>query len=685
MSFAHRSPRRMRTLLVLGVLAVAVSLHAAHAAVAPARHGGGPVPPPPPKGPPASGKPTGPAPPTAPPPPTTGGKPGTVKPGDAPSGAGASKPATTGGGRAAPASGTGAGRGARPPLGGGRAATGTGGGTGFALSDAPDPWEQWWHDNQDRFLDLRAQLVFGGRESTAQGPLTGMGRPPAGRTRRATDAVVSRDILPVLFEQLAHGTEPEILDSALIALGRCAPDEDAERLLQAARPLLAHDVLSVQTSAVLALGIQGSPSYVPLLGHLMADTSTGRAAVGGGSVPTPVRALAALSLGLGNHPAGVPMLADLAVSLPDAERDLKVCAMTALGLTRNEAGDDALGVLRGLLFDGRLDSLLKAHVPLAIARLDDGAHAEAVPVLLSVFGDPDTDDAVRTACATALGRLASAADRPCVQLLSQAATEARHERTRHASLMALAEIGRRDLPNQDRHAELHEELAQRLDGALAEASAPGDRAWAALSIGIYVRDGAAHGPGLIERLAWTYRQQKDPSQRGAFALALGLAGAADAVPEIVEDFRAAGDERLRGYAAVALGLLDARDAVDSMLACCADKSVPSGLREQVAVGLALLREPEVVPSLIDVLEQVEVHPVSVSVARALGRIGDREAIGSLARIARDEARQPSTRGMACVALGLLGERTSLPWNAQLKETRLHEARVDALDLVLDIL
>jgi hypothetical protein len=41
--------------------------------------------------------------------------------------------------------------------------------------------------------------------------------------------------------------------------------------------------------------------------------------------------------------------------------------------------------------------------------------------------------------------------------------------------------------------------------------------------------------------------------------------------------------------------------------------------------------------------------------------------------------------MACVALGLLGEPGELAWNASLKETRNDAARVDALDLVLDIL
>jgi len=675
--------RAPRALLVIGACIVAVSLQAVRGAHAAPRHGAVAVPRPP--SPPGAAPPSAPGPPVAPAPaPPPGGKGTTKGPGDSsgyvPTGAAGSK-----GGRATGNSSTGA-AGSRPGVYAGRSHGATTGYGGFdPLSGVPDAWEQWWHDNEDRYLDLRSQLTGDAHSSGTQAPLTGRGRPSAAPGRRASDAVVERDILPVLFDQLGRSDEPEILDSALIALGRCVPDEEAETLLRAAQPMLAHRSLSVQTSAVLALGIQGSPRYVPLLGHLMSDSAAGRAAVGGGEVPAPVRAIAALAVGLGNHEAGVPMLADLVLHLPDAESDLKVCALTALGLTSNAAGNEALGVLLGLLADRRLDSRIKAHVPLAMARLDGGTHAEAVPALLTALAHKDTDDVVRTSCAMALGRLASAADAGAIELLVQAVTKARQERTRHAALVGLAEIGRRDRPDEAAHSALHARLAQVLAAALEDATSPSDRAWAALAIGVYVRDGAARGPELVGRLQETYRSQRDPSARGACALALGLAGATDVVPELVSDFREAGDEGLRGHAAVALGLLDSQGARDEMLACCADKSAAPGLREQVAVGLALLGTHEVVTELIGVLERYEVHPVSVSAARALGRIGDRAAIEPLAQLAGTGERQPSTRGMACVALGLLGERGALPWNAPLKELRLQDASFPMLDLVLDIL
>jgi len=560
------------------------------------------------------------------------------------------------------------------------ASTGMGGTDG--TSALPDAWEQWWNDNQDRFLDLRARLAGGGPAA----PQSGLGRDDASvGTRRASADVVGRDILPVLFDLLGSTDEPEILDAALIALGRCTPEEQADRLLESARGKLTHRALTVQTSAVLALGIQGTSRAIPLLGALMSDTVAGRTAVGGGRVPDPVRALAALSLGLGNHPVAVPLLADLVRDTPDAQADLKACAITALGLTRSAAGDQALTVLLELLKDPRLDARLAAQVPLAIAHLDDGAHAEAVAPLLAAFAERDADDMVRVSCATALGRLASASDSGAVELLSEAARSARDERTRHAALMALAEIGRRDLPAEAQHAAFHDRLARTLTDALDAKGALGDRAWAALAIGVYSSGGASRAPMLAGALDATYRKQKEASTRGAFALALGLSRAADSVPEILQDFRKTGDPGLRGDAAEALGLLGVASAHDELLASCAEDALQPELREQVAAGLALLGSRDVVTTLLDVMGRVETHSVSVSVARVLGRIGDRQAIASLAAIARDGQRQPSTRGMACVALGLLGEPGDLPWNATLKETRNDAARVDALDLVLDIL
>src|SRR5262245_66607654 len=93
-----------------------------------------------------------------------------------------------------------------------------------------------------------------------------------------------------------------------------------------------------------------------------------------------------------------------------------------------------------------------------------------------------------------------------------------------------------------------------------------------------------------------------------------------------------------------------------LLDACAAKSTSPTLRVELGLALALLNSPQAVPSLVALLESDPSQDAAVSVARTLGRIGDVGALPALAAIARDTRRQPLTRGMACVALRLLGER-----------------------------
>jgi HEAT repeat protein len=576
---------------------------------------------------------------------------------------------------------------------GGRSATGgsaLGAGAGMAgstldtsgLSD-PDSWQLWWHDHEERFLVLRSHLQTSAARSRTQ-TLSGQGRAEAASTRRASAEQVKEVIVPLLMELLANQEEPEILDSALIALGRCAPEEDAERVLAAVRPQLSSEVLSVQTSAVLALGIHGSPRFVPLLGAIMADSPAGRVAVGG-PVPPLVRSLASVALGLGNHPAAVPLLTDMLATLPDSQLELKSCAITALGSIANAASPEATTELVALLRERRLDAPLKAQVPLALARLDGGTCEEAVPALLAAFADRDVDDRVRASLAQSLGRLASVRQTAAVDALVLAVRKERHVATRHAALMALAEMGLRDASEESQLPDVHKRIAETLAQAVNDPLSYTDKPWAALAAGVYAHGGTQSAAALRLALVEEYHAQNDPAARGACALSLGLAGVGDASKLVLETFREPGEPLLRGYAAVALGLLGVKDATAEMLAICTDKSTEPIVREQVALGLALLQDPAVVPALVEVLGRVQVHPVSLAVARSLGRIGDASAIPDLARLARDASRTDTTRGMAVVALGLLGERGDQPWNASLREMRNAETPVAALQVVFDIL
>jgi HEAT repeat protein len=106
---------------------------------------------------------------------------------------------------------------------------------------------------------------------------------------------------------------------------------------------------------------------------------------------------------------------------------------------------------------------------------------------------------------------------------------------------------------------------------------------------------------------------------------------------------------------------------------------------QVATALGLLGDREAVAVLSETLESAQTLGVSAAVAKALGLIGDESAISPLMQLASDTSKSPITRAFACVALGRLCEKTSLPWNAAIMADNNYLVAVPAIAEVCDIL
>src|SRR5690606_19682071 len=110
----------------------------------------------------------------------------------------------------------------------------------------------------------------------------------------------------------------------------------ADQVAEEAFKLLAHNELSVQSSAALSLGVLGSTKANQLLIDILAENSAGKRAVGGGSPHFLVRAFAALSLGLIGESDGIDALMSTIEGLGDSDFEIKVSAIVGLGLIGNE-------------------------------------------------------------------------------------------------------------------------------------------------------------------------------------------------------------------------------------------------------------------------------------------------------------------------------------------------------------
>lgn len=607
---------------------------------------------------------------------------GTVAPPTNPGGAAAPGPGASSGGATSGASRTTGGRSARG--GSGRKTATTAGGTdtedkGF------DIWEFWWENNKDRFLNLKDRLVKTSNVSGSPGLLTGRGRKRnSASSRRPSRNQINNEVIPDLLQVIKTATDQDILDSAILALGRTTDDVLAEDIIAAAVPLLGHTELSVQTSAALTLGVLGSATAVPTLQDILQDNSAGRRMTGGGNIHWLVRAFSALSLGLIGDESGISSLMSVTAGLDDTDKDIKICAIVGMGLIPGDhpSADTVRTFLEEQLANKRLDPLIKSFIPTSLGKL---GKPESLPAIMSAFTDRDADILVIQSCSIALGLLATPSDKDVAGALFDYVKEGRDVQTRHFSIIALAEIGARDV-NADSSSEFHASLQDLLYKEVAgKGKQKAHRSWAAIAGAVYTRPHADMQPTMVDRIMAAYEDESDPSFKSAFAVALGLLNATSAGPTIYADFGRKKEQDFRGYASVALGFLQFDDAAESLRGLCQNKATVPTLRLQAATGLGLMSDTQAVETLISTLSEAETLGVSSAVAKALGLIGDQESIAPLKNIATDTNAKKLTRAFACVALGIVGEKTDLPWNAAISANNNYRAKTESIEEVLDIL
>ncbi|MFH0945757.1 MAG: HEAT repeat domain-containing protein [Planctomycetota bacterium] len=546
-----------------------------------------------------------------------------------------------------------------------------------------DRWEVWWEFNKDRYVTKRTgstAVVTG-----TNGMLTGAGKreiaPPSARPTQ--DEVVDR-IVPILREALQAG-DAEILDSAALALGRITPGAAASEVVDDLRNALGSHYPTVRQSAILGLGISTNRAAIPLLWEVMNDTRKGRALTRSrGSIGDVERSFAAMALGFVGGAEMVPQLRRLIEQAEGGDVEVVAGAVLALGLMKTDS-QLVVPLLLSTLSDGEVDRRIRAQIPVTLGRLGDAA-APAVPVLLKLALNRRTDADVRRSCVIGLGRIAAASDTEVVAGLRRLVRKENDGLLRHFSLMALGRIGAAALGEDRRDKQGADAVKEYLLTELADPGYAVDLPWTALSAGLL---GNAYSAGSNERaevgrqLTALLQKTGNPSRQGAMAIALGLTETREAGPLLLKLFEQSNDAALKGYLAVALGLMNHAQATEALLPVLMGQT-DARLRVEVATGLGLLGDARAIEGLVAMLANAPTFAVTGSVAQALGRVGDRTAIDPLLRLVADESQSEAVRGFSCVALGLIAEKTVLPWNAPLSEDSNFAIPLRAQAEMLDI-
>ncbi|MBL8767764.1 MAG: HEAT repeat domain-containing protein, partial [Planctomycetes bacterium] len=168
------------------------------------------------------------------------------------------------------------------------------------------------------------------------------------------------------------------------------------------------------------------------------------------------------------------------------------------------------------------------------------------------------------------------------------------------------------------------------------------------------------------------------------AISLGLMEETAAAPALLAEFENAGDRLVKGYLGLALGLLRSDASTVTLKRELKDDNDPA-FRVQLATALGLMGDPEVSDLLVSDFRDSKTLYATSSIAKALGHVGDRGAVKPLTVFVGEKKRVALARGFACVALGLLCEKTKLPWNERLAAGSNYLTGLGSQAEMLDIL
>ena len=533
------------------------------------------------------------------------------------------------------------------------------------------------------------------------------------RSRQPRTESIRERITPALVKALDSGGN-HLTTGALIALAKIGDRAmPTEELVELFLPSLASANQEVAETAALALGMLESPSAVPALLALLADDEVGRELVDRGGVPERTRAFAAFGLGLAGRAQeelGLrrKILLGLTESLEGVDfstEEVPVACVSAIGLlplkarpSPPRAGEELSGdesTLMALLSRrtqvrylielldeparvARVDRKTRAHLPLAIVRLcngaPDGVREHAVQALLAHLRPrANTDTELLRGIVLALGLLelsGESAPRVIEALLSQ--LESRDRMTRAFAVLSLAQFSGRNGSLED--LEIPKTLEndaptpalKRLQSLIAKPR-PTLRPWIALATGVFLRahnlvDGPTD-PALSAAALMGATECRAPEEIGAWAVGLGLQRHAKGEARLLQRLEHfAGDQPL-AYLSTGLGMLGDHAARGALLELLPSAQHRPELLLQASVGLALLGSHDLTPRLTEMLDTTRGSVSQAGVAQALGLTGDVRALDPLLEMLADEEISEPVRAFAAIGLGSACDDSPWPWNA----------------------
>jgi hypothetical protein len=125
--------------------------------------------------------------------------------------------------------------------------------------------------------------------------------------------------------------------------------------------------------------------------------------------------------------------------------------------------------------------------------------------------------------------------------------------------------------------------------------------------------------------------------------------------------------------------------VSALRKLVADPALPPSARIDVARSLAMVGDVTFEDQLIALLRQSGDTPSAIAYSKALGLIGSDKGAQALTALSQDRSAPTLQRAFAVVSLGLLAEKTALPWNVPYLVDSNYTVPLRAMEEIADIL
>ncbi|MFT7668886.1 MAG: HEAT repeat protein [Planctomycetota bacterium] len=479
-----------------------------------------------------------------------------------------------------------------------------------------DIWMTWWDLHK---MDYLAPNLLKNWHGTVTG-WTNDGANPLVALRAS--------VVPALLKALDKG-DAQLRGSAAIALGRIAGEEAIEPLIEH----LTDPNQEVRDRAILGLGATGSMRAAEVLLEVAKTGRTKEGAV----IAYDARSLAILALAIGRR-NGMSGYVDysLASLLEDVSGTDRYVVQGSGLLYQTMNPGDALG-------DWCMDHATNKKSVLgvrcrAVETLRTRNDDESLKVLLHHLSGNALE--LRRSAALTLGEFDH--DLALQPLLTAAEVE-KEPLTRAFILISIGRQGgdvARDF----------------LENYLSEGPKM-SRSWTALALGILARESGDEESRKAIRVGLA--SEKNREFRGAFYLAMGIAGDLDARGVLIDALKNGSSYEIRSGAAMGLGMLE-------------DPLGMTALREQLAVDKCEYTRASITEAiayagdyndcalLAQSLEAMKIPVNQATTAMALGLHGQRKSVEELVRIVLDEEQPSRKRAAAIDSLQVvLGQEPSL--------------------------